>query len=438
MVNVNNNCSTGSPELLVARQAVERAMVSDLPRPDGWPVSETREQMHMRPARGTRPSNRRALIVAAATELFYRNGFTRVGIGDVAEAVAVGPSALYRHFRNKQVLLHAVVGEALTALQTLLDGRSDEQADNLPRALATMMVEHRATNVLWHRDARHLNPDVRAELQHQLRSIGNRVVELLRRQRPELESDQADLLAWAAIGTATSASFHSLELPNNRMVAVLTDMIVVVIGAKIPLLEPAFPSDGSHQAPWSPSRRTAILGAATKLFGERGFAGVGMEDIGAAVGIAGPSIYNHFDSKENILVAILDRGNSILQAYMDRELIRATGPAEVLHRLLASYTEFAFENSAAIGLLVSEIDQISPEERHRLRRIQHDYITQWVHLLRQLHTDLDPIEARIRVQAVLHTINDIAATPHLQAFRNVGDVTRQVCAAALRPTSGLG
>ena len=32
---------------------------------------------------------------------------------------------------------------------------------------------HRATNVLWHRDARHLKPDVRAELRHQLRSIGN-------------------------------------------------------------------------------------------------------------------------------------------------------------------------------------------------------------------------------------------------------------------------
>jgi len=35
VVNVNNNCSTGSPELLVARQAVEHGMVSDLPSPWG-------------------------------------------------------------------------------------------------------------------------------------------------------------------------------------------------------------------------------------------------------------------------------------------------------------------------------------------------------------------------------------------------------------------
>src|SRR5580693_8316288 len=108
------------------------------------PVSETHAHLGVRPARGTRPSNRRALIIEAATELFYRNGFTKVGIGDVAEAVAVGPSALYRHFRNKQALLHAVVGEALNTVSTLLDGWRDEQTDNLVGALAAMMVEHRA------------------------------------------------------------------------------------------------------------------------------------------------------------------------------------------------------------------------------------------------------------------------------------------------------
>jgi AcrR family transcriptional regulator len=396
-------------------------------------VSETHPQMQTRPARGTRPPNRRVLIVEAATELFYRRGFTKVGMGDVAEAVAVGPSALYRHFRNKQALLHAVVGQNLNTVSTLFDEWGNEQAGNVVGALATLMVENRATNVLWHRDARHLNPDVRAELRHRLRSVSVQLVNLLRSQRPALEPEQADLLAWAALGIATSASFHSLHLPNSRMVGVLTDMMDVVMAAQIPTLEPGARYDSSRQTSWSPSRRTAILNAATELFGERGFAGVGMEDIGAAVGIAGPSIYNHFDSKEKILVAILDRGNGILQACLDRELIRATSPAEALHGLLASYTGFVFENSGAIGLLVSDIDELCPEERHRLRRIQHDYITQWVHLVRQLCLDLSPIEARIRVHAVLHAVNDIAATPHLRAFRNVEDVTRQLCAAVLSP-----
>src|ERR1700761_1124493 len=279
--------------------------------------------MQARPARGTRPPNRRVLIVEAATELFYLRGFSKVGMGDVAEAVAVGPSALYRHFRNKQALLHAVVGQNLNTVSTLFEGWGNEQTGNLVEQLAALMVEHRATNVLWHRDARHLNPDVRAELRHQLRSINAALVNLLRSRRPALEPEQADLLAWAALGIATSASFHGLQLPNSRMVSVLTDMMNVVMAVQIPMLKPGNAADGSGQAGWSPSRRAAILNAATELFGERGFAGVAMEDIGAAVGITGPSIYNHFDSKEKILVAILDRGGGILQACLDRELIRA-------------------------------------------------------------------------------------------------------------------
>ena len=75
------------------------------------------------PRRRTRPSNRRELILAAARELFYRRGFDHVGVGEIAAAVAIGPSALYRHFESKQQLLadvlereHALLMEALGAL----------------------------------------------------------------------------------------------------------------------------------------------------------------------------------------------------------------------------------------------------------------------------------------------------------------------------------
>ncbi|MBI0385672.1 helix-turn-helix transcriptional regulator, partial [Streptomyces albiflaviniger] len=43
----------------------------------------------------------------------------------------------------------------------------------------------------------------------------------------------------------------------------------------------------STQAP-APSRREQILKEAARLFAERGFHGVGVDEIGAAVGISGP------------------------------------------------------------------------------------------------------------------------------------------------------
>ncbi|RPF21418.1 TetR/AcrR family transcriptional regulator [Myceligenerans xiligouense] len=48
-------------------------------------------------------------------------------------------------------------------------------------------------------------------------------------------------------------------------------------------------------------RRRQILDTAADLFAARGFHGVSVGDIGAAVGISGPALYKHFTGKEDIL-----------------------------------------------------------------------------------------------------------------------------------------
>ena len=52
-------------------------------------------------------------------------------------------------------------------------------------------------------------------------------------------------------------------------------------------------------------RRLQLLGAAERLFAERGFLAVRLEDIGAAAGVSGPAIYRHFPNKESLLVELL-------------------------------------------------------------------------------------------------------------------------------------
>ncbi len=72
----------------------------------------------------------------------------------------------------------------------------------------------------------------------------------------------------------------------------------------------------SNVTPLKPSLRTArgertaerILDAAEALFAERGFAGTTMRDVAEAVGIRTPSLYNHFESKDELYAAVLERG----------------------------------------------------------------------------------------------------------------------------------
>lgn len=54
-------------------------------------------------------------------------------------------------------------------------------------------------------------------------------------------------------------------------------------------------------------RREQILAVATEMFGNAGFRGVSLADIAARVGISQPGLIHHFHSKEELLIATLER-----------------------------------------------------------------------------------------------------------------------------------
>lgn len=380
-----------------------------------------------RPARGTRPANRRELIVAAAADLFYRHGYANVSMSDIASAVAIGPSALYRHFTGKQELLATVVQNGLDSMHDALERAGHNQPSTLAAALAPAMISHREAGVLWRREARVLDGPVRDALRQKLLEIWALVFGLLKKERPSLPQEDAGLLGWCVLGVATSISFHQLQLPEPEFTELVTSMIDAAATASPPSLPTVTPLDvgdpSESGAEWRPtlSRREELIAVATRLFAERGYASVGMEDVGAAVGIAGPSIYNHFTSKAELLAAATNRGADWLHMDLVRELSRSAGPVDGLRRLLNSYGEFAMEQRHLVDLLITEVDQLPDDERRRTRRTQITYIAGWVQLLTEVHPDMDPVTARIRVQAALSMINDAALTPHLRRIPGIVD-----------------
>jgi AcrR family transcriptional regulator len=59
------------------------------------------------------PRNKRAEIVAVATEFFGDNGYEDTKWADVAAAVGLGPTALYHYFESKQHCLFEILAEAV-------------------------------------------------------------------------------------------------------------------------------------------------------------------------------------------------------------------------------------------------------------------------------------------------------------------------------------
>jgi AcrR family transcriptional regulator len=61
------------------------------------------------------------------------------------------------------------------------------------------------------------------------------------------------------------------------------------------------------QAERSDATRAALVAAARPLFAERGYAGVGTEEIARAAGVTRGALYHHFDGKRELFEAVYER-----------------------------------------------------------------------------------------------------------------------------------
>jgi hypothetical protein len=88
---------------------------------------------------------------------------------------------------------------------------------------------------------------------------------------------------------------------REKYSALLVSLLERVLAAPVSRVFTAVVSPADTGAGLEPqSRRQALLVHATRLFAQRRHSGVGIEDVGASLGIAGPSIYNHFSSKSEL------------------------------------------------------------------------------------------------------------------------------------------
>jgi len=62
------------------------------------------------------------------------------------------------------------------------------------------------------------------------------------------------------------------------------------------------------EQPESATTRERVRRAARELFGEKGYDGASMSELAERVGIAKPSLYNYYRSKEDILIDLVEEG----------------------------------------------------------------------------------------------------------------------------------
>lgn len=83
-----------------------------------------------------------------------------------------------------------------------------------------------------------------------------------------------------------------------------------------------------------------IRDAALRLFTARGYHATTMADIGAAVGIRGPSLYKHVTSKQDLLAEIMTSTMDALLAAHRTAVATTTDPVERLRRAVDAHVRY--------------------------------------------------------------------------------------------------
>ncbi|BBZ13117.1 SACE_7040 family transcriptional regulator [Mycobacterium branderi] len=156
-------------------------------------------------------------------------------------------------------------------------------------------------------------------------------------------------------------------------------------------------------------RRAQLLAAAERLFAERGFLAVRLEDIGAAAGVSGPAIYRHFPNKESLLVELLVGISTRLLAGARDVKSRSADPAEALDGLIDFHLEFALGEPDLIRIQDRDLAHLPATAERQVRRAQRQYVEVWVGVLRELEPGLAEADARLMAHAVFGLLN---STPH--------------------------
>ncbi len=422
-------------------------------------------------AQPRRRRDRKIQLAVLAADLFRQRGYHAVGISDIASAAGITGAAVYRHYSNKQEILAQVL---LTSVDTLADtvrrvlhpapgdiagtasatasAEPDRRMSALVDALARLAVERRDAVALWRWLGRHLDRERQLEVRRRGEAPMLDWAAELRRQRPALSAAESELLCLAAMGVFASPADHRVTLGKERHVQLLSGLAGAVLGCDVdagrpdagedtsPKQLPSRPESGD--SPLAASRRERLLAEASRLFRKRGYHAVTMEDIGAAAGIAGPSVYRHFASKSDLLRSASTRMADRLSHDAARATAGAASATESLDRLVDCYAEAIWDNRDLITVYLNELAGLPEAQRAQLRRLQRGYVTEWVRLTRAAKPGLTTAEARVVVQAALTVANDLARTgrtrgrPHLA--QEIASLMRAVTRASCLPAGESG
>ena len=156
--------------------------------------------------------------------------------------------------------------------------------------------------------------------------------------------------------------------------------------------------------------RDDVIAAAGRLFAQRGYHGTSMRDLGKELGLLGSSLYSHVDSKQDLLVEVVQEGARLFEDSAQRAMA-VEGDASVrLKALIAGHVDVVLDNLDVARTFLNEARMLDPEQRSRVLSARDHYEAAFRSVVAagvadgSFRNGVDPKTASIFILSILNAI----------------------------------
>ncbi|SFM63602.1 transcriptional regulator, TetR family [Pseudonocardia ammonioxydans] len=120
-------------------------------------------------------------------------------------------------------------------------------------------------------------------------------------------------------------------------------------------------------------REAEIRAAALEQFARRGYEATTMADIGAAVGMRGPSLYKHVSSKQDLLASVIEATMTTLLAEHDAAVSGVDELTERLRRAVDAHVRFHARHRREAFVGTRELRSLTEPRRSQILGLRAEY-----------------------------------------------------------------
>jgi TetR/AcrR family transcriptional regulator, cholesterol catabolism regulator len=188
---------------------------------------------------------KRDRIVAAAVDIFDRQGFGHTTLDQLAEAMGVSKPFIYNHFKSKQELLAVICAQGIADSMQAIDralasaGTPREKLAGFARDFMLAVVGRRRQLAIYTREETSLTPGDRATIQGQRREFDRKLKALLEAGVASGDFEFADTRV-AALAVGGVASWAGVwyrpdgRLPPEAVANQVSALVLAMCGAARP------------------------------------------------------------------------------------------------------------------------------------------------------------------------------------------------------------